>query len=105
MRSLVIVFLGVAAFAVDAKAPELSEIQKMRLQLDQKDAIIAQNNLQAAQANFQNAINKFGADCETIKKDAHFPEKSQCDITSAGITLPAPEPAKPEPPKPEPVKK
>jgi hypothetical protein len=105
MRTLILLFLCVtAALAVDAKAPELTEVQKLRLQVDQKDAIIAQNNLQAAQQNFQNAVNKFTSDCEAAKKDDHFPESAKCDIANATIT-PAPEPVKAPEPKAEAPKK
>lgn len=100
---LLAIFISRALAADPPKPPELSEVQKLKLQLAQRDAIIAQQASAQAQQNFQSAMAEFNRVCEEIKKDAKFPANAQCNVQQASITIP-PEAPKPEP-KPDAAKK
>lgn len=59
------------------KPYEMSEIQKLRLQVKQKDAQLAQQASAIAQNNFQRTINDFNAEVRAIEKENNWPETLQ----------------------------
>lgn len=65
-----LVFAGVAALAEEkAKEYKPTEIQSLRLQVKQKDALLAWNRYQAA-------INDLNAEAQRVKKDNHWPDET-----------------------------
>src|SRR5258708_6738094 len=65
--------LGIAAAVLVAqRKPAIyvpSETQALRLQVKQKDAVIAQKDMQAVQQRFQDALNALNAEAEKVKKE------------------------------------
>lgn len=110
---VVIILMGLVGISIiDAqqspKPYEPSEVQSLRLQVAQKDAQLAFNNLQQAQAEYQKAFTALNKLADQTKKDNKWPDDVHFDFSTLTFTAapakpaPAPEPAK----KPaEPVKK
>jgi hypothetical protein len=95
-------FLGIGIAAVPQSAPpatapakyELSEVQKQRLQLKQKDAQIAQLQLSIANSTFQQSIAAFNAEVKSIEEENKWPDTLQIDPNTMTFKEP------PAPPKP-----
>jgi hypothetical protein len=60
-----------------------NETQSLRLQLRQKDAVIAQKDLQVAQQRFQGALNDLNAEADKVKAENHWSK----EVTFAPDTL------------------
>lgn len=99
--SLLILTFMVAGLAIahpDDKKYELSEVQKLRLQVKQKDAQLAQIQLSIAQGNFEKTIDDFNAEVKSIEKENSWPETLQINAQTLDFTAPpatAPPPEKP----------
>lgn len=87
-KAILFVLIIAASVAVSAqeaaKKYEPTEIQSLRLQVKQKDAILAQQSIASAQQavtlaqqNFTKAIEEMNAEAETIKKANKWPETVQ----------------------------
>ena len=76
----ILVFGVLAAFGQDG-APKLvpTEIQSLRLQLKQKDALLAKRTLEDAQTAFQKALTDLQSEGEKIKTDNNWPKDTQFD--------------------------
>ena len=88
----IIILLGLAAVVGGQTLPDgkykPSEIQSLRLQVKQKDALLAQQALGQAQTNFQNAMAALAAEAERIKQDNKWDAKVQFDAGTLQFTLP-----------------
>jgi uncharacterized protein YlxW (UPF0749 family) len=93
----------------EGKKYDLSENQKLRLQVKQKDAQLAQIQLQIAQSAFQKTIDDFNSEAKAIEKENSWPETLQIspqtlefhESLAAPKPLEAPDaPAAPPPEKP-----
>jgi len=85
----------------ESKSYDLSENQKLRLQVKQKDAQLAQMQLSIAQSGFQKTIDDFNAEVKAIEKENSWPETLQ--VNPQNLTFsepPAPPKEKPEQKKP-----
>jgi hypothetical protein len=69
-----------------------NETQSLKLQVKQRDTLLAQKDLQMAQQRFQAALNDLNAEAEQVKVENHWPK----EVTFAPDTLAfsAPAPAK-----------
>lgn len=84
-----------AQSAPQAPAPakyELSEVQRYRLQLKQKDAQIAQMNVSIANSNFQQSIAAFNAEVKSIEQENKWPDTLQIDPNTMTFKEPPPPP-------------
>ena len=82
------------AQAAPAAKFEPTEVQKLRLEVKQRDAQLAQVGLQEAQRQFRAALDNFRNEGETVKKENHWPETVQFDPQTLTFKdLPAPKPA------------
>jgi hypothetical protein len=107
---IVMAFLSgfIVGYAEDAKpkyAP--SEVQALRLQVRQKDAQLAQRELQMTctepQQKFQKAISDLNAEAEKVKKDNGWPKEATFNPDTLAFTEPPPaKPAVPPAPEPKP---
>lgn len=78
-----------------------TEVESLRLQVAQKDAIIAQQQMQQVQQAYQSAIDKLHTEAEKIKADHKWPETVKFnDQAITFYEVPKAEPAKPEAKKP-----
>jgi hypothetical protein len=80
-------------YAQSKKGYELSENQKLRLQLKQKDAQIAQIQLSIAQDRFQQSIAQFNAESKAIEKENSWPETLVIDPNTLEFRDPPAPPA------------
>jgi len=87
---------------VGPKLLEPTELQSLRLQVKQKDALLARNLLEQAQGNFQKALDALKDEGDRVKaengwKDAQFdPSTLQFAVPAAPPAVPAAPPAKKE---------
>lgn len=72
----IFLLLGAAMTAQDTKYP-LTEMQTLRLQVKQRDAQIAQQNVFIAQSNFAVAIKALREESEKVKFENKWPEDLQ----------------------------
>jgi hypothetical protein len=89
----IIILLGIAAIVGAQTLPEskykLSEIQLLRLQVRQKDALLAQQALSQAQANFQNAMSALTAEASKVKEENKWDAKVQFDAGTLQFSDPS----------------
>ena len=79
-------WLGFQADAADKY--ELSEIQKLRLEVKQKDAQLAQQNLSFAQQAFQQRIAAFNAEAQKVEQENGWPSTLKIDPNTLMFTDP-----------------
>jgi hypothetical protein len=77
-----------------------SEVQLLRLQVKQRDALLAQQELLRAQAQYQNALAALNAEADKVKLDNKWPATLTFDPGTVTFNEP-PAPAMPAAPKPE----
>ena len=77
---------------VGPKLLEPTELQSLRLQVKQKDALLAKNLLEQAQSNFQKALNDLKDEGDRVKSENGWKD-AQFDPSTLQFT-PAPLPAK-----------
>jgi hypothetical protein len=70
-----------------------SEIQTLRLQVKQKDAMIAQRDYVAAQQRFQGAVNELNAEADRVKTENGWPRTLLFNSDSLLFSEPPPPPA------------
>lgn len=70
-----------------------TEVQTLRLQVRQKDALLAKQALDAAQAQFQAALKELSAEAERVKTEQHWDKGVTFDFQTLAFTPPAPPPA------------
>jgi hypothetical protein len=77
-------------------APTLTptEVQSLRLQVRQKDAVIAKQALDSAQAKFQQALADLNAEAERVKTENKWDKSVAFDMNDLHFTAVAKEPAK-----------
>jgi uncharacterized protein YlxW (UPF0749 family) len=92
-------FATKSAHTQQQKSYELTEVQKLRLQVRQKDAQLAQIQVSIAQSAFQKTIDDFNAETKAIEKENSWPETLQLNPQTLQFTEPPP-PPKPAPAKP-----
>lgn len=56
---------------------ELSEVQQLKLQVKQRDALLAKAAMDSAQANFQQAVLNLTAEADRIKIENSWPKETQ----------------------------
>lgn len=100
--SVILIFVIVAAAYItwgQDKPPVYTptEYQNLRLQVRQKDALLAKAGLDAAQLQFQRALAELSAEAERTKEANHWPKDTQFDMNGLGFTPPPPKPAEPTP--------
>jgi len=85
---------ALAALAQDGHPAGLvpTEVQSLRLQVKQKDALLAKNLLEQAQSNFQKALNDLKDEGDRVKSENGWKD-AQFDPSTLQFT-PAPLPAK-----------
>jgi hypothetical protein len=107
MRILVAVLLLASATLAQAPPASLTptEVQSLRLQVKQKDAIIARQQFADAQQNFQNAIAAMNAEADKIKKENKWDDKVVFNPDQLTFTAPPATPPPAAPPTPTPAKK
>lgn len=91
-----------AAPPAAAKKYETTETEQLKLQLKQKDAIIAQIDLNTAQRQMQDAMAAINAEAEVVKKAHGWDESVLFNTTSLTFVDPPKPPTptqKPAPPK------
>lgn len=100
LAALLTVILSLAAcrmFPQSGKPKyEPSELQKLRLQIKQKDAQMAQQNVQIANANFQQVMAVLNAEVKAVEKENKWPDTLQIDFNTMEFK-PAPEKPAPAP--------
>jgi hypothetical protein len=85
---------GVAEFrGAAANKYELSEIQKLRLEVKQKDAQLAQQNLSFAQQAFQQRIADFNAEAQKVEQENGWPSTVKIDPNTLTFSDPPAAPA------------
>ncbi len=88
----------VKIFAQTKKSYELTEIQKLRLEVKQKDAQLAQQTAAIAQSRFQSAVTDFNDQVKAIEKENGWPETLQVDPNTLAFREPPELPKAPEVP-------
>src|ERR1700690_2713736 len=88
-QTLILTALAGVACHGAPKPPTLTEHEADLLKLDQKDAIIAKQQLDQVQAQFSSRVDQFNKDCIKIKADDKWPAAAFCDINNATITMPS----------------
>ncbi len=92
---LLAVLLATVAMAQDhPKDYKLSEIQSLRLQVKQKEAIIAKNNLDQAQHNFQQALTDLTSEGDKIKSENGWPKETTFEPNTLQFSAPPAKEAK-----------
>jgi uncharacterized protein HemX len=88
---------GVIAAQQTGKTYTPNEVQMLRLQLKQKEALLAQRDLQEANRRFQTAVGDLQAEAEKIKTDQKWPKTVVFNPDTLTFTelAPVPAPAKP----------
>jgi hypothetical protein len=93
--------IGMALFVVHAQdkppaPPTLTptEVQSLRLQVRQRDALIAKQALDSAQAKFQQALKDLSDEAERVKSDNHWDKSVTFDMNDLHFTAVAKEPVK-----------
>jgi hypothetical protein len=71
---LLLAGLAIRAQLSKPKVFQPSETQVLRLQLRQKDAIIAQKDMQVVQQRFQDALNALNAEADKVKAENRWPK-------------------------------
>lgn len=74
---------------------KLSEIQHLKLQVLQKDALLAKAAMESAQQAFQQSVLNLTNEAEKIKLENHWDAKTQFDPNTVTFSAP-PEPKKDE---------
>lgn len=97
MLVLGLLLVAFRVFPADVKKYELSEVQKLRLQVKQKDVLLTQQASAIAQQNFQQTLAAYNAEVKTIEKENKWPETLQFDPNT--LEFKEPPPAAPEPAK------
>ena len=72
-----------------------TEVQSLRLQVDQKDALLYKTNLEQAQRLFQDKLNKLTEDAKVVIRENKWPADTQFNPNDLSFSAPAPAP-KPE---------
>jgi hypothetical protein len=75
-----------------------TEIQSLRLQVKQRDALLAQKDWQVAQEHYQAAVAILNAEGEAIRKENHWPDTVKFDANTIEFSEPAPVSTRPPPP-------
>jgi hypothetical protein len=92
LLTLLAFMAALGLFAQDGKAPakeyHASEIQSLKIQLAQKDALLAKANLEQAQRTFQQALTDLNALAQNIKKENGWPEEVQFDPNTTQFSTP-----------------
>ena len=95
--ALVGLLIGVTLGAQDKPPapPTLTptEVQSLRLQVKQRDALIAKQALDSAQAKFQQALKDLADEAERVKSDNHWDKSVTFDMNDLHFTAVAKEPA------------
>lgn len=81
-----------AAKAKEVESLRLSEVQSLKLQVRQRDALLAKAALDNAQTNLQNAVQQLQAEADHIKSDNKMPKEAVFDMNSLSFSVPAPPP-------------
>jgi hypothetical protein len=92
----VICLLAMALYGQEKPKYVPTEVQTLRLQNKQKDAIIAKQNVDAlqvafqqAQTKFQEAIKALGDEGEKVKQEQSWPKDLQFNVNDLTYTEPA----------------
>jgi hypothetical protein len=80
---------------VGPKLLEPTELQSLRLQVKQKDALLARNLLEQAQGNFQKALDALKDEGDRVKAENGWKD-AQFDPSTLQFAVPAAPPAKKE---------
>jgi len=97
--TMIVILAGlvIALFGQDAKAPapvyKASESQTLKLENLQLKAQLAQKDLQAAQAQFQQALVNLTNEAAAVKKANGWPDDTQFDPNTVSFSAPPPKPA------------
>jgi hypothetical protein len=84
---LVLLFLAAVLFSQEPYKP--NEIQSLQLQVLQRDAIIAQKDLNAAQAAYQKALTALTDKGNEVKKANKWPDNVQFDPNTLNFSAPS----------------
>lgn len=88
----VVLLASLATAQTIEKKYEPTEVQLLKLQVKQKDAQLAQMNLQQAQARFTQALNDLNAEGEHIKTENKWPAELKFSVDNLQFTMPPPPP-------------
>lgn len=90
---LLLAGLAIRAQLSKPKIYQPSETQALRLQLKQKDAIIAQKDMQVVQQRFQDALNALNAEAEKVKLENKWTPDVRFSPDTLTFDMPKPSPA------------
>jgi hypothetical protein len=106
-----LVLSSVAGFlamdSVLAQAPPTykpTEIQALRLQVKQRDALLAQRDYLDAQRRYQDAIALLAAEGDSVRRENKWPDSVKFNADTITFTIPEPAPVSTRPPAPTGVK-
>lgn len=82
---LAVIVLSSIGFAKEFKP---SEVQRLRLELLQKDASIAQLHVSYAQQKLNEALQLIYKECVKVRQENNWPEDVGCDVNSLDFKQP-----------------
>jgi hypothetical protein len=91
--AVICITLAISGWSQEKVKYEPTEIQSLRLKVDQQKALLAQRDLQQAQANMQAAMAALTEESAKIKKENGWPEDVTFNPDSLAFSSPAPTPA------------
>ncbi len=95
MKLFLALLLATVAMAQDKpKEYRLSEVQSLRLQVRQKDALLAKSNLETAQRQFQQALTDLTAEGDKIKSENGWAKEVQFNPNDLTYSAPPAKEAK-----------
>jgi hypothetical protein len=93
----------IAMVAAEDKKPYTpSEVQKLRLEVKQKDTQLAQLAMRESQRNFSMTLKSYTEEADKVKKENQWPDNLQFNPDTMLFTDP---PAPPKPAEPKPAEK
>jgi hypothetical protein len=75
---------------------EATEVQHLKLEVKQRDALLAQRDLTMAQRVYNESVAALGAECESVRKENNWPQGVSCDLQTLNFAAPKAEEKKPE---------
>jgi hypothetical protein len=83
--TLLTLAIAIGLLAQDTAKPKVytpTEVQSLRLQVKQRDALLAKQNLESAQRAFQQALTDLSAEGEKVKHENKWPDDTNFDPNS-----------------------
>jgi hypothetical protein len=89
-----LVLFAIAVFGQDKPKYQPTEVQSLRLQVRQKDALLAKRALDDAQTAFQKALTDLNSESEKVKTENNWPKEVSFNPNDLSYTEPAKDPKK-----------